>query len=327
MHADGELRSAAQPNHAPAQSAEPARHSVVVWAAVGLGWGAFCIKVMIAWVGSRDFGPAPVLGPDKMPAHYLVMLRVIEVLSVGVFLASAWVLAVRPWRRRREVTIEALLILGGVFGFVADSALNLYAFLFAFNAHSVNLGAWSAELPFYRRGVPSSYGEALLWGLPMYIYFCSALAAMGLWARDRIRRARPGWSDTALMAAMWAGFVVFDFVVENLIIRLSQAYAFVQTQRTLTLWPGQPYQFPVYESVCVAFVAMGFAAIRLSAERSADGLSFIERGAATLPLPARALAAIGYSAVVLIMLYHLPFNWLSVGGTSVAHLPSYLTAK
>jgi hypothetical protein len=26
----------------------------------------------------------------------------------------------------------------------------------------------------------------------------------------------------------------------------------------------------------------------------------------------------------MLLLYHLPFNWLGVGGTSFAHLPSYL---
>lgn len=307
----------------------PRRHSVLVWAGVGVLWLVVCVRAVAGWVGSpTDFGPVAVEGPDQMAASSLLWLRGIEVLSVVVLLVSAWRLAVRPWLDRREVSIEALLIVGGVTGFIADSALNLYDVLFMFNAHSVNLGAWSAHLPFHQQGVPTEYGEALLWGLPMYIYFCSALASMGLAVRRWVLNRCPRTSDSLLMLMLWAGFFVFDLVVEVAIIRLSEAYAFTRTQEELTLWAGEQYQFPIYESVCVAFVAMGFAAIRLSAERSADGLSFIERGTLTLArplrLPARTLAAIGYSAVVLIMLYHLPFNWISIGGESLAELPSYL---
>lgn len=304
------------------------RHSVVLWAALGAVWAVFCVVVVVRWIGSSGFGPAPVVPGDAMPTHSLAMLRVVEGASVLVLLASAWILAAKPWLRSHEVTIEGLLILGGVLAFIADSALNLYAFLFSFNSHSVNLGSWSAQLPFHHAGVPTGYGEALLWGLPMYIYFCSGLAAMGLWVRRKVRERHPALSDTLVMVGMWLGFVVFDIVVENLIIRLSEAYAFVQTQKGLTLWAGRSYQFPVYESLLVGFVAMGFAAIRISAERDPAGRSFIERGVDELPqrlrLPTRALAAIGYSAVVLLVCYHLPFNWLSLGGGSYADLPSYL---
>jgi hypothetical protein len=321
------------PSPAPSTPApldrERTSHGVVVWALVGVGWLAICIKVVVGWVASDHFGPAPVLPGDTMPTHSLVMLRVVEAASVVVLLASAYVLGWKPWRARRVVTVEALMVLGGVAGFVADSFLNVHDFLFMFNAHSVNLGAWSSELPFFRQGVPTGYGEALLWGLPMYVYFCCALGAMGVALRRRLLAARPSMSETMVLALMWVGFFVFDFVVENAIIRLSEAYSFTRTPSSLTLWAGSQFQFPIYESVCVAFVALAFAAVRLSADRSADGLSFVERGVTAFPrgarLPLRALAAIGYCAVVLVLVYHLPVNWLGVGADSVADVPSYLT--
>jgi len=307
----------------------PRSHGVVVWAVVGLIWTALCVKVITGWVTGPDFGPAPVLGPDVMGDGKVVALRALEVLSVLVLVVSAWKLAWIPWRRTRKVSIEALMIVGGVLAFVADSFLNVYDFLFSFNANSVNLGAWSASLPFHHADVPTGYGEALLWGLPMYVYFCSALGALGLALRARARARWPEASETLLLTGMWLFFLVFDFVVEVAIIRLTEAYSFVRTQESLTLWAGSQYQFPVYESICVAFVAMGFAAVRMSADASPDGLSFVERGLPDLPrrtrAVARTLAAIGYAAVVLIICYHLPFNWLSLGGGSVADLPSYLT--
>lgn len=322
-----ETRSSSAASGAP----EPGRnHAVLAWAAVGLVWIGVSVRAMWGWVTSeRDFGPAEIMAGDVMPTSSLAALRVVEVASVVVLLTAIWFLAIKPWRATREVRIEGLLVIGGIFGFAMDSWLNLYDFLFAFNAHSVNLGAWSAHLPFHNDGVPTEYGEALLWGLPMYVYFCSAEAALGLGVRARLLARYPGMSQTLVLGLMFVFFFVFDFVAENLIIRTSEAYSFVRTEESLTLWPGEQHQFPLYESFLVACVAMGFAAIRLSAERDPDGRSFIERGVEFVPTwavqPARLLAATGYAAVVLMVLYHLPFNWLSLGGDSMADLPSYLT--
>lgn len=106
-------------------------------------------------------------------------LRVVEMASVAVLLSAIWVLAVRPWRRTREVRIEGLLL--------------------------------------------------------------------GLGLRARLLGWWPQLSQTAVLALMWVFFFVFDFVAENLIIRTSEAYSFVRTEESLTLWAGEQYQFPLYE--------------------------------------------------------------------------------
>lgn len=311
----------------PAPVVRPSR-AVVVWALVGVVWTAFCAQVLVRWVTGPDFGPAPIQGPDRMSDGSLVALRLVEVVSTSVLLVAIWFLAVRPWLRTREVRLSALLLLGGVVGFVMDCWLNQYDYLFAFNTNSVNLGAWSAALPFHNDGVPSHYAEALLWGLPMYIYFCGALGAVNVVFARRLRKRYPSLSTPSILAILWVGDFVFDFVVENLIIRTSEGYSFVRTEKWLTLWAGEQHQFPIYEAVLVAFVAMAFTYILWSADDHPDGLSLIERGTLDLPrrlqLPARAFAAIGYCAVVLMLCYHLPFNWLSIGGDSFAQLPSYL---
>jgi len=311
-------------------AAAPRDYAVVAWAGLGALWIALCSDVVHGWVTSdRDFGPARLTPGGTQPVSSLVALRLVEGASVLVLLAAVWLLAVRPWRRDREVRIEGLLIVGGIFGFVMDSWLNVYGFLFSFNSNSVNLGAWSAHLPFHRDGVPTEYGEALLWGLPMYVYFCCGLGALGLGVRARLLRRWPQLSPTVVLALMWSFFFAFDLVVENLIIRTSEAYSFVRTEGALTLWAGSQFQFPLYESFLVACVAMAFASIGLSAERDSGRQSFIERGTENLPpwsrLPVRLLAATGYTAAVLMICYHMPFNWLSLGGSSVADLPSYLT--
>lgn len=305
------------------------RSGVTVWAATGLLWTVLCLTVILRWVTSgTEFGPAPVLGPDTVPTAKLVALRVFEGLSLAVLFACIWWLVIKPWRARREVGLDAFLVLGGIIGFTVDAMLNLYAYLFAWNAHSVNLGVWAAFMPFHQDGAPSRYAEGLLWGLPMYVYFCAGLGALGLYWVRRLRARRPGISNAAALSVVWLGDFAFDFVVENVIIRTTDAYAFARTEEWLTLWAGSQHQFPIYESVLVACVSVAFTYVRLSAMDSPEGLSMIERGANRFPLrwrlPVRAFAAVGYCAVVLIMLYHLPFNWISLGGDSLADLPSYM---
>ncbi|NKQ54237.1 spirocyclase AveC family protein [Amycolatopsis sp. K13G38] len=321
----GVLRSAESADVATGQGRP--RRAVVVWAVVGVLWLVVCGRALAGWVTSPEFSPAPVLGPDTLPGHSLVALRVLEVLSVTVLAICAWFLVVKPWRRGR-LGLDAFLMLGGVFGFVADASLNLYTYLFAWNAHSVNLGVWGRWMPFHHPGAATRYAEALLWGLPMYVYFCAGLGYVGVRAAVALRRRFPHVSTASLLALLGVGDFVFDLVVENVIIRTTDAYAFARTQGGLTLWAGSQYQFPLYESVAVAFVSLAFTAVRLSAVDAPDGLSFIERGAEHLPrvlrLPARALAGVGFCAVVLVMLYHLPFNWLGITGDSMAHLPSYM---
>jgi hypothetical protein len=301
-----------------------------VWAAVGLVWLAVCVRAVGGWVLSGSFHAVPVLGPDVLSTPKLIGLRVLEVLSVAVLLGSGWFMAIRPWRRSGRVPLTALLFVGGLCAFFMDSWLNLYGYLFAFNSRSVNAGTWVRYLPFDKQSSPAGFGEALLWGLPMYIYFCCGLGAVGATAARRILSRRPSWSLASTFVAVWVGFFVFDLVVENLIMRTTDAYAFVRTDGALTLWSGSVHQFPIYESILVATMALLFAWVQLSADWSPTGETFIEVGVQEIPralqTPARTLAAIGFCAVAMFA-YHLPYNWISIGGTSVAHLPSYLQAR
>ena len=126
----------------------------------------------------------------------------------------------------------------------------------------------------------------------------------------------------------YAVFIVGDFILENAIIRTTDAYMFTKTYGPLTVFAGSIYQFPIYESLCAGGVSLGFTAIRLSALDDPEGLSFLERGANRLNpryrTLARTLAVIGGCGALFIFVYHLPFNWLGVVGTTVIQPPSYM---
>jgi len=198
------------------------------------------------------------------------------------------------------------------------------------NSHSINLGVWAKFLPFHNPNASSRYAESLLWGPPMYVYFCAGIGMIGCGIGTRMRRRLPYLSNAAVYTVVWLFDFAFDFVVENLAIQITRGYGFAKTYGPLTLFPGKVYQFPIYESVFVASLGCLFSAMRLKAFDDADGISPIEKGYWNWPRQLhgtiRTFAIIGFCAASVIFLYHLPLNWLGIIGDCHAEMPSYMRA-
>lgn len=320
----GESRAAA--GHLPSASA---RHDTVgAWALWGAIWALIALNAWARWIMSDTlFGPVPIQPGDTIEPGRLLALRGLEVISTLVVVQCVWMCTLKPWLHERKFGLDGMLLLGGVIGFSADSLLNLHHFLFAFNAHSVNLGVWTAFMPFYTGG-PARYAESLLWGFPMYVYFGITASMAGCAIIKKLRQYYPDISNASAFALAYLVFIAADFLLENAIIRSTDAYMFTKTYGPLTVFAGSIYQFPFYESLCAGAVSLGFTVIRQSALDDPDGLSMVERGALRLPpryrTPARTLAVVGACGALFILAYHLPFNWLGVVGTSVIQPPSYM---
>lgn len=162
----------------------------------------------------------------------------------------------------------------------------------------------------------------------MYVYFCAGVAIVACRYAVPLRARYPQMSNVTLYSIIFAGEFAFDFVVENVAIRLTHGYAYAQTYEPLTLWAGEVHQFPLYESFLVATLGVLFTWMRMQAMADPRGLSPVERGFERwrpgLQPAVRTLAVIGFCCVVIIGIYHLTFNWLGLVGTSVADLPSYM---
>jgi hypothetical protein len=299
------------------------------WALLGVAWAALAAEVWVRWIASSSqFSPAPLRSADHYATWRLIDLRATEVVSAVVFVWLLWLTVIRPLRRDGALRIDGKIFIGCLLGSLTDGVLNLYRYIFAWNAHSVNLGSWSSFLPLHNPASPSRYAEALVWGVPMYIYFCIGVAIAGCAAVARLRRRFASISDISALGVVFAGAFVFDFVVENLIIRTTQAYAYVRAPAAVTLWAGSRYQFPIYEALCVAALGTIFTALRLSALDHPGGVSLVERGFERfrpgLRAPVRLFAVIGFSMTTLLVVYHLVINWLGTNGDAIARLPSYL---
>ncbi len=298
-------------------------------ALIGLVWFVICVDVVVRWVASgEEFTPAPRVGPDVMADWRLVALRIFEVISVAVMAMFVWYCVIKPLHTTGKLSLDGKFVIGGIVCFVADAFLNVQHYLFAWNSANVNRGVWVRFLPFHNADAPSRYAESLLWGPPMYIYFCAGVAIVACHEATRIRRRWPAISKFRLFVLIFVAEFVFDFVVENAVIRATHAYAFAKTYEPLTLWPGEIHQFPIYESILVATVGCVFTWARMEAGERPEGESPIEVGSErwrpSLRPHVRNLAVLGFCVVTLVFVYHLPFNWLGLIGTSYADLPTYL---
>lgn len=187
------LSEESAPATTPTSTATGRGGAVGLWALFGGVWVVVAGQAIVRWMLSADqFVPAPVLGPDAYPAWREAALRVLEAASVAVLLAFVWFCVIRPLRRDGRLSLDGMFVIGGVFGSVMDAWLNLYDYLFAWNAHSLNRGVWAAFMPFHLPSSSSRYAEGLAWGVPMYIYFCTGAAIIGCQVVRRLRARFPG---------------------------------------------------------------------------------------------------------------------------------------
>lgn len=307
------------------------RGGATVWALAGLVWCAVAGQAAVRWFASdSEFSPAPIQGPDQMSDARMVALRCFEVLSSLVLVWFLWYCVIAPLRRTGRLSLDGKFVIGGLCAVWADAFLNIHAYLFAWNGNNVDMGVWSSFMPFHNHEQSSRYAESLLWGPPMYVYFCAGVAIVACRYAVPLREKYPAMSNATLFTAVWLGEFAFDFVVENVAIRATHGYAYAQTYGPLTIWDGSVHQFPLYESVLVATLGCLFTWMRLKAMEDPRGLSPVEQGFERWPVRmqpfVRTFAVIGFCCVSIVLIYHLTFNWLGLVGHSYADLPSYLLA-
>jgi hypothetical protein len=319
----------------------PTHGFATTWAAWGVIWSTLSLTVLIRWISSpTEFSPAPHVNSTPMPLWRLIALRFVEALSLAVLLAFIFYSVAKPLYHRREFTLDGKFVIGGLIALVSDGFLNGQQYIFAWNSYAVNMGSWAAFMPFHHHGTPTRYTESLLWGPPMYVYFCAGVAIGGCKLHHKLRARYPAISTEAIFAIVWLDALVFDFCLENAIISTTHAYAFSKTYGPLTLWAGRVNQFPIYESFFVATLGTLFTYLRVQALECSEGLSPVERGyqrwragvgfrgrrygGGWLPGVVRAFAVIGFCSASCVLCYHLPLNWLGVIGDCKGALPDYL---
>ncbi|KAK6535820.1 hypothetical protein TWF281_000070 [Arthrobotrys megalospora] len=279
------------------------------FAAFGLLWSIISLRAVFLWFSSSEFKAAPINDSDEPAPAELVRLHLFEAQCFLFGCVIVYYAVVTPQSAlnrlgpsiisRENIWLKARLAIGAVFCVFTDTYLNAYEYIFAWNAYSFNFGSWGKSMPFGDERATSRYGIGLLWVIPVYMYFCCGSVLISDKVTGYLRSKYSTVTAGQITAATWMTQFLLDFAIQTVTMRLSNAYAFAKTYRALTLYAGDRYQYPIYNSFCVATLTTALSYLTLhSGHEMGEWVSPAERGyskwSPKLQVYIRTLAIIGY---------------------------------
>jgi hypothetical protein len=319
-----ESRASAQDIASPA-----AESPVVVCAVLGAAWVLLLGYVLVRWLTADYFGPT-LPGPDPVPSSTLWFIRILESSMAAVTLWLIWECIVKPIRETGEIGADGLLVMTWFTLWFHDNLINWTVHVFSYNAHAVNFGNWTQEIPGWLSPRSNLMPQpALAIGLS-YIGQCTAGAWGAMYLMQYCKERWPRVRNMTLIFIALATGMLLDWASEHTMISF-QLMAYLSTVPSLTLFPGKLYQFPLYEAFFFGGV-VGFTGVVMYfkddrgytwAERGVDRLRIARtRGMKTL---VRWLAMMGLFHTVMFFFYSVPMQLFSINGAAFPeHVPSYL---
>lgn len=244
------------------------------WAAIGAGCIALQIYVFSAWILSGDATPTSP-GPTEMPAWMLWSIRTQEAVGIIATVVIGWLFLVRPWRRERRITLDGMLFICFALIWWQDPLINYSQAAGTYNVHLANFGSWTTKIPGWLSPNGQLFPEPVIWTSTAYV---TAVFGAVVFSNVVMRKAKARWPQlgTVGMIAVCLGFfIIFDLVAEGIWVRTG-IYFYPGAIRSLSLFPGHYYQFPVYEVLLFGVSWAAWGCLRWF--RDDKGRTIAERG-------------------------------------------------
>ncbi len=250
----------------------PAR-PIVWWAGIGFFFVSLEIYIFGSWILSDKFTPTDP-GPSPLPGYTELFITFFEgvglVLGIGVLLWFARL----AWRRQ-ALPAAGVLILGWLTAFWQDPLINYFRPNFTYNSYFNNFGSWSEFIPGWRSPNGSKMPEPLFFDFGVYLFVIPFGCFVCAFALRKAKKRWPHLNTVQLILIAFAAMFFYDLILEAIWVR-SGVYAYPGAIWSLSLWGGEHYQFPIYESI---FWGAALAAVgSLYYFRDDKGHMLVERG-------------------------------------------------
>lgn len=288
-------------------SSRPASTSAVVsktsalhyWAAVGGFFVLLQMFIFARWVGSEHF-VRTLPGSTPQPVFHMYVMWLFQAAIPLIMLAGwGWI----AWQTRRDGRLPAygLIMLGWASVYWQDPLINYVRPSFSYSSYWLNFGSWCELVPGWLSPNGSKMPEPLLFGAGAYAFFVplSALICLG-WMR-LAKRFVPNINTLGLLAVAIVSMFFTDLLAEGAMVVIG-VYSYLGVIHSLSLFPGELYQFPLYESLLGGGCAAATGALFYF--RDDKGNMLVERGLENLQRKRgsellRVLAVSGFVNVVL----------------------------
>ena len=288
-HADADPRTenSASPGQWPQQrTARP----VMWWAGLGVACAALTAYCWIHWAATGSIEPERNL--TDQPDWRVALARGSEIGLVLASLVVALVYLIAPWRREGRLTRDGMFVIGFFFLYMLqDPWLNYMGPLFTFNPVFVNVGCPQCHVPGFTTDRTLAEPIILIWGMYLPVLFFGAVLACKLMAAVHVRR--PEMGKVGLFGVAVAAIVAFDLLVEIPMLRTG-LMGYPGAPAELSLFGGQPYQYPWFELLWPVTWA-GFAALRYFVDD--NGNTIAERGVSRIHAHPRVVTLIRCLAI------------------------------
>ncbi len=306
------LGGAATPGAGVSDSVRP----VTIWATIGGALLALQLYVWIRWITGPYFERVP--GGVSDPPMYMKIPLMANAIGALILLPVAiWWFIIRPWMRERRITLDGMLLVSMGLMFFQDPFLNYFNTWCTYNTWLFNRGSWSPYVPGWVS--PDSPGrqvaEPLLTNTPGYAIVLLLIIG-GCWIMRKIKAKWPGISNLRLILVTYAIGILFDFVMEALVMLPIGFYTYPGAIRAVSFNAGTYYQWPIYEGLMWGGVMTALCCLRYFTDDrgrtiAERGLDRVRGGFATQQI-VRFLAVFAAVSACFFLIYNVPAQWFGM---------------
>ena len=119
---------------------------------------------------------------------------------------------------------------------------------FVYNGYFFNMGAWVEYVPGAINPTGNLLAEPPLMAAMVYVWMPLMMTFFCAYVMRKAKAKWPSLSVGQLMLVGLGAMMVCDLIIECFWVH-TRSYSYVSTIHALTLWAGEIYQFPIYESL------------------------------------------------------------------------------